>query len=146
MEDDHWLDSIKPLCPRYRHCDNFFLIIFDSLKTSTDVRKTDYRLEFGLGIENLFGVGQNFLSELKKGGEGFNSIYFYLSLSLAQLSSALHYSCCFPGAADMLPLSSSSTSITSSSTISLVESSYTFSNDTPLPPLPLPHTTDSSTR
>ena len=53
---------------------------------------------------------------------------------MAQLSSALHYSCCFPGAADMLPLSSSSTSMTSSSTISLVESSYTFCNDT--------HTTD----
>ena len=48
--------------------------------------------------------------------------------------SSINYSSCFHASADMLPLSSSSTSMTFSSTISLVESCYTFCNDT--------HTTD----
>ena len=37
---------------------------------------------------------------------------------------------CFAAVADILPLSSSSTSMTSSSTIFVVETSYTFLNDT----------------
>ena len=52
---------------------------------------------------------------------------------MAQLSSAVNYSFCFPATADMLPLPSSSISRTSLSRIYLVETSYTFSNDTPLP-------------
>ena len=44
----------------------------------------------------------------------FNSIEFDLILSVAQLSSAIHYLFNFPAAADVLALSSSSTSMTSS--------------------------------
>ena len=40
---------------------------------------------------------------------GGNLFLFNLSLSVAQLSSASHYLSCFPAAADILPLSSSST-------------------------------------
>ena len=44
----------------------------------------------------------------------FDLIWFDKSTSVAQLSSAFPYLSCFPNAADMLPLSSYSTSITSS--------------------------------
>ena len=61
----------------------------------------------------------------------FNWIKFCLiQVWVLHSSASFHYSSCFPAAADMLPLLRSSTSITSLSINYLVETSYTFCNDT----------------